>query len=92
MGLDTAAITIVGLKMPVKKLLVSQDFSESEDEDAEKYIPGVIVEYGELSALGKYELYQEDVGDIKNIEYCYVCVYKGTRDGPRGYNEKEQVE
>ena len=85
MGLDTEAVTIIGLKMPVKKLF-------TEDEEDKKYIPQVKVEWGEMIALGKYELYQEDVGDIQNAEYCYVCVYKGTKRGPRGYDEKDEVE
>ena len=94
MGLDTEAVTIVGLKMLVKNLLLTEEEEEEEDfeEEKKKYIPEVKVEWGEMSSLGKYELYQEDVGDIQNPEYCYVCVYKGTKSGPRGYDEKEEVE
>ena len=92
MGLDTEAVTIVGLKMAVKNLLLTEEEEEEDFQEQKKYISEVKVEWGEMSSLGKYELYQEDVGDIQNPEYCYVCVYKGTKSGPRGYDEKEEVE
>ena len=92
MGLDTEAVTIVGLKMPVKNLLLRKEGEEEEEDfqEQKKYIREVKVEWGEMSSLGKYELYQEDVGDIQNPEYAMFVFIKGLKAVPEVTTKKRK--
>jgi len=91
MGIDTTAITIIGIRIPIKKL-----FTENQNYIKECYCPECEESYcsecsNEIDLDSKkYQVYQEHCFENYS-DHLFICIEKNEKDGPRGY-QKDTVE